>query len=70
MKNQICMILCFAAMCGLLGALIWAIVFQFSHVDMTELRCFIENPGPTIMAIVSLITIGITTKIIEKDNRK
>ena len=57
-------------MCGLLVALIWAVVFQFNHVDMTELRCFIENPGPTIMAAISLITIGITSKIIEKDNKK
>lgn len=70
MKKQICAILCFASMCGLLGAFIWAVVFQFSHIDMTSLRCFVENPGPTIMAAVSLITIGITTKIIDKDNRK
>ena len=36
-------------------AAISAVVFNFQHVDMTELRQFIENPAPTILVIVGYI---------------
>ena len=36
-------------------AAISAVIFNFQHVDMTELRQFIENPAPTILAIVGYI---------------
>ena len=32
-----------------------AMMFNFQHIDMTELRQFIENPAPTIVAIVGYI---------------
>jgi hypothetical protein len=58
-KTTIGMILNLIAFIALVVAAIWATVFQFQNPDMTELRLFIENPGPTIMAIVSLIGFGV-----------
>lgn len=48
-------ILLFLAGIGLLACLIWAMVLRFQNVDMTELRMFIEHPGPSIYSIVCLI---------------
>lgn len=36
-------------------ALISAIIFRFQNIDMTELRLFIENPMPTIVAIIGYV---------------
>ena len=58
-KTTIGMILNLIAFIALVVAAIWATVFQFQNPDMTELRLFIENPGPTIIAIVSLIGFGV-----------
>lgn len=38
---------------AIVAAAIWAIVFNLMNPDMTELRLFIENPYPTIIAIIS-----------------
>jgi hypothetical protein len=38
----------------MVASAIWAIVFNFMHPDMTELRLFLENPYPTIICIVSV----------------
>lgn len=38
---------------ALVAAAIWAIVFNLMNPDMTELRLFIENPYPTIIAFAS-----------------
>lgn len=37
---------------AIIAAAIWAVVFNFMHPDMTELRLLIENPCPTIIVIV------------------
>ena len=58
-KTTIGMILNLIAFIALVVAAIWATVFQFQNPDMTELRLFIENPGQTIIAIVSLIGFGV-----------
>jgi hypothetical protein len=42
---------------ALIAAAIWAIVFNLMNPDMTELRLFIENPYPTIIAFVSIVTL-------------
>lgn len=63
-KTTIGMILNLIAFIALVVAAIWSIVFQFQNPDMTELRLFIENPGPTIMAIVSLIGFGVGKALI------
>lgn len=63
-KTTIGMILNLIAFIALVVAAIWATVFQFQNPDMTELRLFIENPGPTIMAIVSLIGFGVGKALI------
>ena len=39
---------------AIVAAAIWAIVFNLMNPDMTELRLFIENPYPTIIALVSV----------------
>jgi hypothetical protein len=57
-KTTIGRILILISFVALVAAAIWSIVFQFQNPDMTELRSFIENPGPTIIAIVSLIGFG------------
>lgn len=57
MKNNIKaiigIILVIITFVALIASAILAIVFRFMHPDMTELRMFIENPYPTIIAIVS-----------------
>lgn len=39
-----------------------AAIFNFQHIDMTQLRQFIENPAPTIVTIIGYImaTVGIS----------
>ena len=58
MKNNIKTIigltLIITAFIAILVAAIWAVVFQLMNPDMTELRLFIENPYPTIIALVSV----------------
>ena len=58
MKNNIKAIigitLIIVAFIALITAAIWAIVFNLMNPDMTELRLFIENPYPTIIALVSV----------------
>ena len=58
-KTTIGMILILIAFIALIVAAIWATVFKFHNPDMTDLRLCIENPGPTIIAIVSLIGFGV-----------
>lgn len=41
------------AFIAVIASAIWAIVFHLMNPDMTELRLFIENPYPTIIAIIS-----------------
>ena len=58
MKNNIKTIigltLIITAFIAILVAAIWAVVFQLMNPDMTEMRLFIENPYPTIIALVSV----------------
>ena len=39
---------------AIIASAIWALVFHLMNPDMTELRLFLENPYPTIIAIVSV----------------
>ena len=52
-KTIICITLVIIACVALVVSAIWAIVFNLMNPDMTELRLFIENPYPTIIAIIS-----------------
>ncbi len=42
---------------------IWSVIFYFQHPDMTELRQFIENPAPSIIAVVAYIGLRIGAKV-------
>lgn len=59
-------ILVFVAGCIIIGAAIASIIFQFQNPDMTEIRCLIENPGPSIAAVFALILLWIGKYLIEK----
>lgn len=63
-KTTIGMILILIAFIALIVAAIWATVFKFHNPDMTDLRLCIENPGPTIIAIVSFIGFGVGEALI------
>ena len=63
-KTTIGMILILIAFIALIVAAIWATVFKFHNPDMTDLRLCIEHPGPTIIAIVSLIGFGVGEALI------
>ena len=58
MKNNIKAIigitLMITAFISIIASAIWAVIFNLMNPDMTELRLFIENPYPTIMALVSV----------------
>lgn len=54
-KTIIGMVLIIIAIIAAVGSAIWSWVFNLMNPDMTELRLFIENPYPTIIAIVSTI---------------
>ena len=54
-KTILGLIFILIAFITLIIAAIWSIVFQFQNPDMTELRLLIENPYPTVVAIISLI---------------
>lgn len=53
-KTIIGMTLIIISFIAIIASAIWAIVFNLMNPDMTELRLFIENPYPTIIAIVSV----------------
>ena len=63
-KTTIGMILILIAFIALIIAAIWSMIFNFQNPDMTDLRLVIENPGPTIIAIVSLIGFGVGKTLI------
>lgn len=53
-KTIIGMALIVIAFIAIIASAIWTIVFNLMNPDMTELRLFIENPYPTIIAIISV----------------
>jgi hypothetical protein len=53
-KTIIGIILIIVAFVAIIVSAIWALVFHFMNPDMTELRLFLENPYPTIIAIISV----------------
>lgn len=61
MKNKIREIIGIAlviiSFIALVVAAIWGVVFNLMNPDMTELRLFIENPYPAIIAFVSAATL-------------
>ena len=38
-----------------IGSAIAAMVFRWNNPDMTEMRQFLENPGPTITCIIGYV---------------
>lgn len=46
---------------------IWAIIFNLMNPDMTELRLFIENPYPTIIAFGALVTFMVGRVLYDND---
>ena len=58
-KNIFGKVLIVAAFCMMIGSVIASVIFQFQNPDMTDIRCLIENPGPSIVAVLSFIFFGI-----------
>ena len=54
-KDIIGFILMLGGLIGILICTLVAYMFYFENPDMTELRRFIEYPGPSIGAIISII---------------
>jgi chromate transport protein ChrA len=71
MKNNVKVNICLIAI--ILGVLaeivgaIWSTIFYFQNPDMTELRQLIENPIPSIIAIVGILLVGIGRSVLEKN---
>ncbi len=47
--------------------IIWSAIFYFQNPDMTELRQFIENPIPSIIAIVGILIVGLGRSVLQKN---
>ena len=56
--------LAIVALIAVLVAAIWALVFKFMNPDMTEMRLFLENPQPTIIAIASVIVLYVAKVLV------
>ena len=54
-KTVIGVLLIIAALIGMCVSCICSVVFNIQNPDMTELRLLIENPGPTIAAIICCV---------------
>lgn len=54
-KEIIKNILIFGGIIGMIICAVMAAVFHFQNPDMTDLRMFMEYPGPTIWAIVCYV---------------
>ena len=65
-KYGIALILICIALIMMIGAAISSIIFQFQNPDMTEIRCLIENPGPSIVAVIALIIFLVGSSLIKK----
>ena len=63
-KTIIGAILVIVAFIAILVAAIWALVFKFMNPDMTEMRLFLENPQPTIIAIASVIVLYVAKVLV------
>ena len=50
-------ILILAGIIGCLVAVVWSSIFGIQNPDMADMRKFIENPGPSILAIGCLISL-------------
>lgn len=55
LKNVVSLILFIVGICLMITALVWALIYNFQNPDMTELRLFLSNPYPSIMALLGLI---------------
>lgn len=58
--RSIVFIICFLL---IVVAGIWAIIYECTHIDQTEMRQFIENPYPTIMVVVGMFGIFIVREV-------
>lgn len=47
--------------------IVWNAIFYFQNPDMTELRRFIENPIPSIIAIAGVLVVEIVRRVLQKD---
>ena len=67
MKNcKFLIIGCIMVIIGLVigfGSAISAMIFRWNNPDMTEMRQFLENPGPTITSIIGYVIAGIGYEI-------
>ena len=54
-KTIIGIVLIILSVVAIIGSMMWSFIFNLMNPDMTKLRLFIENPYPTIIAIIFLI---------------
>lgn len=54
-KTIIGIVLIMLSVAAIIGSMMWSFIFNLMNPDMTKLRLFIENPYPTIIAIIFLI---------------
>lgn len=47
--------------------IVWSAIFYFQNPDMTQLRQFIENPTPSIIAIAGVLIVEIVRRVLQKD---
>jgi hypothetical protein len=58
-------IMVFGGIIAAIGCVIASIIFAFQNPDMTELRRFLEYPGPSIIALISLAVMKIGVNMIK-----
>ena len=54
-KNVVTLLLFIIGICLMIAGLVWSLIYNFQNPDMTEMRLFLSNPYPSIMALSGLI---------------
>lgn len=52
--RKLALTICIISFLLIVVGAIWSLVYNWTHIDQTELRQLINNPYPTIMAIVGV----------------
>lgn len=64
------LIMVFGGFIAAVGCVIASIILSFQNPDMTELRRFLEYPGPTIIGLISIAIIYVGKEIIVKSDKE
>ncbi len=55
MKKKMALAICIISFLLIAAAVVWSLVYGWTHIDQTEMRQFVDNPYPTIMTIFGLL---------------